>query len=40
MSGADAAPLASGPKAEATRRQSEASHPAVSAWVSANAGSG
>lgn len=28
------------PKAEATRRQSEASHPAVSAWVSANAGSG
>lgn len=28
------------PKAEATRRQSEASHPHVSAWVSANAGSG
>ena len=26
--------------AEATRRQGEASHPAVSAWVSANAGSG
>ncbi|MEP9352703.1 double-strand break repair helicase AddA [Xanthobacter sp. KR7-65] len=30
----------SSPKAEATRRQAEASHPAVSAWVSANAGSG
>ncbi|MFG1300549.1 double-strand break repair helicase AddA [Xanthobacter sp. V3C-3] len=29
-----------GPKAEATRRQSDASHPAYSAWVSANAGSG
>ncbi|MFS8035684.1 double-strand break repair helicase AddA [Xanthobacter sp. AM11] len=28
------------PKAEATRRQSDASHPAFSAWVSANAGSG
>ncbi|QRG09125.1 double-strand break repair helicase AddA [Xanthobacter dioxanivorans] len=28
------------PKAEATRRQSEASHPEFSAWVSANAGSG
>lgn len=28
------------PRAEATRRQSEASHPDVSAWVSANAGSG
>ena len=28
------------PKSEATRRQSEASHPAFSAWVSANAGSG
>lgn len=32
--------LARDPKSEATRRQSEASHPAVSAWVSANAGSG
>ncbi len=34
------APAASGPKAEATRRQSLASDPAHSAWVSANAGSG
>ncbi|MFG1391821.1 double-strand break repair helicase AddA [Xanthobacter agilis] len=31
---------ATGPKAEATRRQSLASDPAHSAWVSANAGSG
>lgn len=32
--------LATGPVAEATRRQSEASAPGRSAWVSANAGSG
>ncbi|MFG1477059.1 double-strand break repair helicase AddA [Xanthobacter sp. V4C-4] len=34
------APISTGPKAEATRRQSLASDPAHSAWVSANAGSG
>ncbi|MFG1416783.1 double-strand break repair helicase AddA [Xanthobacter sp. V0B-10] len=40
MSTASEAAAATGPKAEATRRQSLASDPAHSAWVSANAGSG
>ncbi|MFG1464486.1 double-strand break repair helicase AddA [Xanthobacter sp. DSM 24535] len=36
----DQAQSANAAKADATRRQSEASHPQSSAWVSANAGSG
>jgi len=38
--GPSLSPAESSPLAEATRRQSQASDPAVSAWVSANAGSG